>query len=73
MTDPRLTLEKRIEAEIRSYDGTMGIYIDDLKGNVITFFPDETYETASTIKMFIMAALFQAIVRGSNHPPRNQQ
>ncbi len=61
MTDPRLTLEKRIEAELKSYDGTMGIYIDDLKGNVITFNPDEKYETASTIKMFIMAALFMAI------------
>ncbi len=61
MTDPRLTLEKRIEAEIKSYDGTMGIYIDDLKGNVITMHPDEPYETASTIKMFIMAALFDAI------------
>mgnify|MGYP006900000569 CR=1 FL=1 len=36
MTDPRLTLEERIEAELKSYDGTMGLYMDDLKGNVIT-------------------------------------
>ena len=50
MTDPRLTLEQRIEAELKSYDGTMGLYIDDLKGNVITRFPDEKFETASTIK-----------------------
>ncbi len=64
MTDSRLTLEKRIEAELKSYDGVMGIYIDDLKGNVVALNPDEKYETASTIKMFIMAALFMAIDEG---------
>ena len=64
MTDPRLTLEERIEAELKSYDGTMGLYIDDLKGNVITRFPDEKFETASTIKVYILAALFDAIQQG---------
>ena len=33
--DPRLTLEKRIEAELKSYDGMMCIYADDFHGNVI--------------------------------------
>ena len=64
MTDPRLTLEERIEAELKSYDGTMGLCIDDLKGNVITRFPDEKFETASTIKVYILAALFDAIGQG---------
>ena len=64
MTDPRLTLEERIEAVLKSYDGTMGLYIDDLKGNVITRFPDEKFETASTIKVYILAALFDAIGQG---------
>ena len=64
MTDSRLTLEERIEAELKSYDGTMGLYIDDLKGNVITRFPDEKFETASTIKVYILAALFDAIRQG---------
>ena len=64
MTDPRLTLEERIEAELKSYDGTMGLYIDDLKGNVITRFPDEKFETASTIKVYVLAALFDAIEQG---------
>lgn len=64
MTDPRLTLEERIEAELKSYDGTMGLYIDDLKGNVITRFSDEPFETASTIKVYILAALFDAIEQG---------
>ena len=64
MTNPRLTLEERIEAELKSYDGTMGLYMDDLKGNVITRFPDEPFETASTIKVYILAALFDAIEQG---------
>ncbi len=64
MIDPRLTLEERIEAELKSYDGTMGLYMDDLKGNVITRFPDEPFETASTIKVYILAALFDAIEQG---------
>ena len=64
MTDPRLTLEKRIEAELKSYDGKLGLYIDDLHGNVITMNPDEPYETASTIKVYILAALYDAVERG---------
>lgn len=64
MTDPRLTLEKRIEAELKSYDGKLGLYIDDFRGNVITMNPDEPYETASTIKVYILAALYDAVERG---------
>lgn len=64
MIDPRLTLEARIEAEIKSYDGKMGLYIDDLQGNVIAMNPDEPYETASTIKVYILAALFDAVEQG---------
>lgn len=59
--DERLTLEKRIEVELKSYDGTIGIYIDDLHGNIIEMGADEKFETASTIKIFILAALFDAI------------
>lgn len=62
--DERLSLEKRIEVELKSYDGTMGIYINDLKGNVITMNADEPFETASTIKVYILAALFDAIEKG---------
>lgn len=63
--DERLSLEKRIEVELKSYDGTMGIYINDLKGNVITMNADEPFETASTIKVYILAALFDAIEQGN--------
>ncbi len=62
--DARLTLEKRIEAEIASYDGFMGVYADDFHGNIIAIGADEKFETASTIKTFILASLFDQIEKG---------
>ena len=64
MTDKRLTLEKRIEAELKSYDGLMGIYLNDLKGNELLIRAEEKFETASCCKMFILTALFDAVARG---------
>jgi beta-lactamase class A len=52
------TPEKRIRREIASFSGLMGIYADDLKGNVIAVNADEEFEAASTIKSFILADLF---------------
>lgn len=63
--DSRLTLEKRIEVELKSYDGLLGIYVDDLKGNVIAMNAKEKFETASTIKVYILAALFDAVEQGT--------
>ncbi|MFV0239281.1 MAG: serine hydrolase, partial [Lacrimispora sphenoides] len=63
--DSRLTLEKRIEAEIMSYDGKMGIYLDDFHGNVIAIHADEAFETASTIKTYILACLFDEVEKGN--------
>lgn len=63
--DARLTLEKRIEAELESYDGTMCIYADDLHGNVIAMGADEKVETASTIKTYILACLFDEVEKGT--------
>lgn len=62
--DERLSLENRISVELKSYDGLMGIYIDDLRGNVIKINEKESFETASTIKLFILAALFERIEKG---------
>ncbi len=61
---PSLTLEKRIAAEIASYDGQMAIYVDDLKGNTIEIGIDEKFETASTVKTYILATLFHQIELG---------
>ncbi len=63
--DSRFTLEKRIQAEIMSYDGKMGIYLNDFHGNVIALGQDEKYETASTIKTFILACLFDEVEKGN--------
>ncbi|MBE5979071.1 MAG: serine hydrolase [Paenibacillaceae bacterium] len=63
--DNRFTLEKRIQAELMSYDGKMGIYLNDFHGNVITMGEDEKYETASTIKTFILACLFDEVEKGN--------
>ena len=43
------------------YDGHMGFYADDLKGNTIAINQDEDFETASTIKTYILACLFDQI------------
>lgn len=63
--DARLTLEKRIDAELQSYDGTMGIYADDFHGNVISIRADEKFETASIIKTYILACLFDEVEKGT--------
>ena len=62
--DKRLSLENRIGVELKSYDGLMGIYIDDLMGNVVKINEKEKFETASTIKLFILASLFERIEKG---------
>ena len=61
---PSLTLEKRIAAELASYDGRMSVYADDMKGNVVAIGADEPFETASTIKTYILACLFEQVERG---------
>lgn len=62
--DERLSLQNRIAVELKSYDGLMGIYINDFHGNVIKINENEKFETASTIKLFVLAALFEKIERG---------
>ena len=59
-----MTLEKRIQREIMSFSGVMGIYASDLRGRVISINADENFETASTIKSYILAVLFQKVKAG---------
>jgi beta-lactamase class A len=60
----KMSLAARIKAELTSYNGKMGIYIDDFKGNTIEIDADETFETASTIKTFILIDLYQQVHDG---------
>lgn len=59
-----ITLLDRIQAELLSYDGFMGIYINDFKGNKIEIGIDEKFETASTIKAYILGCLYDEVVKG---------
>ncbi|MBQ4573854.1 MAG: serine hydrolase [Clostridia bacterium] len=62
--DERLSLEKRIKAELYSYDGEMSVYINDLRGSKVEIGADEEFETASCIKTFILACLYEQIAAG---------
>ena len=62
--DSRFTLEKRIQAELASYDGKMCLYADDFHGNIIGLGADERVETASTVKVYILASLFWQVELG---------
>ena len=56
--DQNMTLEKRIAAELYSYQGRMSVFVDDLRGSTVEIGADEAFETASTIKAFILAVLY---------------
>ena len=57
-------LEKRIAAELYSYQGKMSVFVDDLHGHTVEIGADEEFETASTIKAYILAALYLQASRG---------
>ena len=62
--DPNMTLEKRIAAELYSYQGKMSVFADDLQGHTVEMGADEEFETASTIKVYLLAALYLQASRG---------
>ena len=59
-----MTLEKRIDAELYSYQGRMSVFVDDLQGHTVERGADEEFETASVIKAFLLAALYLQAERG---------
>ena len=62
--DKNMTLEKRIAAELYSYQGKMSVFVDDLHGHTGEIGADEEFETASVIKAFLLAALYLQAERG---------
>lgn len=58
MPHPELTLEKRIQAELCGLDATLCVYADDLRGHTVALGADETFESASTIKIYVLGCLF---------------
>lgn len=57
----RLSLESRINAEVYNFSGKIGLYANDFRGNIIEINSDDKFETASTIKSFILAELFKQV------------
>ena len=55
--DKNMTLEKRIDAELYSYQGRMSVFVDDLQGHTVERGADEEFETASVIKAFLLAQM----------------
>ena len=62
--DKNMTLEKRIDAELYSYQGRMSVFVDDLQGHTVERGADEEFETASVIKAFLLAALYLQAAHG---------
>lgn len=64
MPHPSITLEKRIDAELCGLDATMCVYADDLRGHVVERGADEPFESASTIKIFVLGCLYDRAEQG---------
>lgn len=62
---PLLTLEKRIEAQICGLDAVMSVFADDLHGHTVEIGADDVFESASTIKIFVLGCLFDCANKGT--------
>src|SRR5579872_6838078 len=59
------TLEEKIQSAIAGFPGTVGIFAKNLdSGATYALHADERVRTASTIKLAILAATFQAVADG---------
>ena len=64
MPHPELTLERRIDAELCGLDAKMCVYADDLHGHVVERGADDEFESASTIKIYILGCLYAQAAAG---------
>ena len=63
--DKNMTLEKRIDAELYSYQGRMSAFCGTTcRATPWSAGADEEFETASVIKAFLLAALYLQAERG---------
>lgn len=60
----KLSLERRIRAEYASFSGHLSVYADDLRGGTLEVDADRPFESASCIKLFIMAEFFRQVREG---------
>ena len=64
MPHTSLTLKNRIAAELCGLYATMCVYADDLRGHVVERGADEAFESASTIKIFVLGCLYDQAEKG---------
>lgn len=57
----KLSIEERIKAEVYNFSGLVGVYANDFRGNIIEINSEEKFETASCIKVFVLAELYRRI------------
>jgi beta-lactamase class A len=60
-----MSIDKRVDAQIVSFDGKIGLYVNDFKGNIIEKNADEEFETASCVKVFVLTELFRRLHEGT--------
>ena len=62
---PDASLQVAIEAEVAGFDGVVGVYVRHLPtGRTASLRADETFPTASTVKVPILLGVFDRIERG---------
>lgn len=59
-----LGLESRINGETYNFSGQISVYANDFKGNIIDINAEDKFESASTIKTYILAELYKQIHEG---------
>ncbi len=59
--------------ELYCYQGKMSVFVDDLQGHTVESGADEEFETASTIKAFILAALYLQAAARQSRPCRRDR
>lgn len=64
----KLSLEARIQAEVYNFSGKLGFYANDFRGNVIDINSQDKFESASCIKVFVLAELYRQIYEGKVSP-----
>jgi beta-lactamase class A len=56
-----MSIDKRIDAQMVSFNGKMGLYVNDFNGNIIEKNADEEFETASCVKIFVLTELLRRV------------
>lgn len=64
----KLSLEARIKAETYNFSGKLSVYANDFHGNVLEINSEDKFESASCIKLFILAELYRRIYKKEIDP-----